>query len=305
MTEHSFGGDWTEEKLDRLRKYLEAYSKIMNGNPRARFFQTTYLDAFAGSGFRKEPSAASKHEESRLFDEELYEDGDGEEFRKGSAAIALEVEPGFDRYIFIERNEELRKELESLGGRYPHRSASIQIEGGEANQFLQSWCGSTSWYKNRAVVFLDPYGMEVEWATLEKIAGTKAIDLWVLFPLGQAVNRLLTRDLPPGGWARRLDLFFGTSEWKKRFYRRMPLQVPLFPLGDETDSDPAMGRVAKLEDIGDYFIERLSSIFEQVSKEKLALRNSRNVPIYLLCFAAGAKRGAETAVKIANSLLKQ
>lgn len=147
--------------------------------------------------------------------------------------------------------------------------------------------------------------MEVEWRTLEKIANTKAIDLWILFPLGQAVNRLLTKNLPPEGWARRLDLFFGSSEWKERFYRPVPEQTLLFPADDGEYVGPDVGRVAKLEDIGDYFIERLSSVFERVSKEKLTLRNSRNVPIYLLCFAAGAEHGAETAVKIANYLLKQ
>jgi hypothetical protein len=34
------------------------------------------------------------------------------------------------------------------------------------------------------VLFLDPYGMQVDWTTIEAIARTKAIDLRVLFPLG-------------------------------------------------------------------------------------------------------------------------
>ena len=33
-------------------------------------------------------------------------------------------------------------------------------------------------------LFLDPYGMQVEWATIESIAHTQAIDLWLLFSAG-------------------------------------------------------------------------------------------------------------------------
>lgn len=35
MVEHAFGGSWTEEKLTRLRKYLEAYTVIFTKNPAA------------------------------------------------------------------------------------------------------------------------------------------------------------------------------------------------------------------------------------------------------------------------------
>lgn len=159
----------------------------------------------------------------------------------------------------------------------------------------------------RAVVFLDPYGMEVEWKTLQEIAATKAIDLWVLFPLGQAVNRLLTRKgEPPEGWARRLTAFFGTPEWKERFYRASPpVQASLFPTREEIEQEEVLERIANFEDIGEFFLERLSTIFERVSKRTLSLSNSRQIPIYLLCFAAGAPRGADTAVKIANDLLRQ
>ena len=55
--------------------------------------------------------------------------------------------------------------------------------------------------------FSNPYGMQVEWTTIEAIAATKAIDLWILFPLGIGVNRLLTKsgDIPES-WRKRLEL---------------------------------------------------------------------------------------------------
>jgi hypothetical protein len=36
----------------------------------------------------------------------------------------------------------------------------------------------------------------------------------------------------------------------------------------------------------------------------LALYNSKNIPIYLLCFAAGNPKGSRTAVRIAGDLLR-
>ena len=62
-------------------------------------------------------------------------------------------------------------------------------------------------------MFLDPYGMQVRWDTIEAIAETKAIDLWLLFPLGVAVNRMLKNDGNINeSWAEKLDIIFGTRD---------------------------------------------------------------------------------------------
>lgn len=60
MTEHCFGGDaWTERKLDALGRYLVAWRKIFISNPGARYFKTLYVNAFAGTGSRKNPKSTS------------------------------------------------------------------------------------------------------------------------------------------------------------------------------------------------------------------------------------------------------
>lgn len=188
-------------------------------------------------------------------------------------------------------------ELEELRKQFPAIAHRIEIVQGEANVTLQDWCRRTDWVSNRAVVFLDPYGMEVEWSTIEAIAQTKAIDLWVLFPLGQAVNRILTRSgLPEGTWADRLTMFFGTTDWKDAFYRPSS-QMTLF--GGEAQ----MEKGATFEQIGAFFLQRLATVFSKVADNPLYLRNRKNVPIYLLCFAASNAKGASTAVKIARDIL--
>ena len=85
-----------------------------------------------------------------------------------------------------------------LKRQFPQKASAIQVVRQDANDYLKEWCTRMDWQTCRAVIFLDPYGMQVEWSLIEAIAKTEAVDLWVLFPLGVAVNRLLTRAEPPG-----------------------------------------------------------------------------------------------------------
>jgi len=56
--------------------------------------------------------------------------------------------------------------------------------------------------------------------------------------------------------------------------------------------------------ISDFFIERLKSIFTDAISTPEPLYNSMRNPLYLLCFAVGNERGAPTAIKIAQSILR-
>lgn len=293
MVVHQYGGDWTTDKLERVRQYLAAYATIFARNPRARKLATTYVDAFAGTGYRSpRPSAPS---ETPSFAE--LAEPEAEAFLKGSARVALEVSPPFKQYVFIEHNAERVRELHRLKQQFPGRAKAVEIVQREANGYLKEWCAQTDWRVCRAVVFLDPYGMEVEWATIEAIARTLAVDLWILFPLGVAVNRLLTRDQPPPtGWARALTRILGTEDWQSAFYRQH-VDETLFGPKDVFTKEADYGK------IGRFFVERLKTVFTRVADNPLPLRNSTNVPLYLLCFAAGNPRGAPTAIKIAQYIL--
>jgi three-Cys-motif partner protein len=291
--QHQFGGGWTEDKLNRLRKYLPAYTTIFTQNPRAAILRTIYVDAFAGTGYR---TASSQHTSTMS---PLFADEDAASLQQGSAAIALETEPPFDDYLFIEQVAERVVALQQLRQQFPHHAQRITIIQHDANTFLRQWCRETDWRTHRAVVFLDPYGMEVDWVTIEAIAQTYAIDLWLLFPLGQAVNRLLTRHGPPEeAWAQRLTRMFGTEGWKEAFYRP-PTQGTLF--GGAT----ALEKDTDFDAIGAFFVQCLETVFAQVVKKPLPLRNTKNVPIYLLCFAAGNSKGAPAAVRIASHILRR
>lgn len=287
---HKFGGDWTAEKLERIRKYLPAYTTILSRNATAsRYFRTMYIDAFAGTGYVDSATQDPTDFVYNFFDNQNTEVEpitlpEAKIFLDGSARIALETEPAFDRYVFIEKSRRHVQQLEELRNAYPDKADRIEVIQGEANAELMKLIDCTNWRQWRAIVFLDPYGMQVNWELIERIAKTKAIDLWILFPLGQAVNRVLTKNQPPPDhWARGLDRFFGNNDWLQRFYREDKfVQINMF----DDSPEPEMRKVADFADIGQYFIERLQSVFPHVAPNALPLVSSGNIPLYLLCFAA-------------------
>jgi len=289
--QHVFGGDWTAKKLEVVAKYLGAYTRALKNQP----FEKVYIDAFAGTGYRSLAREAESGGEQALFPD--FDDEASEALLDGSAAQALRTIPPFDRYIFVEQHGRRCEQLEILRSDFPQLADRIEIQRAEANQALVA-LSHEDWRHRRAVVFLDPYGMQVEWTTIEQLAATQAIDLWILVPIGIGASRLLKRSgaIPPE-WQRRLDRFLGTSTWFDELYAVVP-QQSLF--GDEKDQ---LVRPT-VEAIGQYFNKRLGTVFPTVAEYPGALFNSRNCPLYLLCFAASNPRGAKIAVRIANSLLR-
>ena len=296
MAEHKFGGDWTEIKLAKLEKYLRAYRTIFSGNKNARHLKTWYVDAFAGTGSRTTGATFTAVNED-LFADDVYADAEIKGYRDGSARIALGLPDPFDNYLFIDKLKSRVTELnKAIGIDHPSLLSRCEFEQGDANQVLTTWCQKRDWTKERAVVFLDPYGMQVDWSTVQTLAATKGVDLWYLFPLGIGVARLLKRDGNlEESWVKRLDAVFGTTEWRERFYETTVSDGLFGPL--ET-----VERDAPAEKIQAFIHERLRSCFSGVA-EGLVLRNSKSSPLYSLCFGASNERGAKTAIKIAKQIL--
>lgn len=288
------GGPWTEKKLQVVGEYLRTYCIAL----KRQGFSTVYIDAFAGAGTGYRVSARA---ERGLFGD-LAED-EPRKLLRGSARRALDCDPPFDRYVLIEKDTKRCQELRVLSRKYATSPFRVKVIRGDANAVVPNECGRLHRHaRDRGVVFLDPYGMQVGWSLIESIAKTRALDLWVLFPLGVAVNRLVVRSGPPDipkAWQQRLDGIFGTREWRERFYRAAPKEG-LFGAIESV-------RRVRREAIGAYFIERLEAVFEGgVVKKPGVLRNSKGIPLYLLCFAVAnpAPKAKVLALKIANDLLR-
>lgn len=164
-----FGGLWTVEKLETVKKYLQAYVKALKNQK----FQLCYIDGFAGSGRWSPPTNGNQH---NMFKKEPLD---------GSAKIALEI--NFAHYLFIEKEEQYVKNLKNLRNQTQYEDKSIDILQGDANQEINNFC-TTMLDNVRAVLFLDPFSTEVNWNTLQAITNTKKIDLWYLFPYASLVR---------------------------------------------------------------------------------------------------------------------
>ena len=265
LDEQRFGGIWTAEKMDAVQRYLEAFSKVMKNQ---LYFDTIYIDAFAGSG------------ECKIGSEENHLQTDG------SAIRSLKIEDKFDNYVFVELNNKKLNLLKKIcENSYADIINDIEFIQADANKAIQRLLEDKFNDKNRrGVIFLDPFGASVTWETLEKIASTKTLDVWYLFPLS-ATLRFSAKDFDKT-LDDKLDACFGTTDWRNWY--------------DENNySDRTV------DDVLTFFSNRLKSIFPLVLNPVI-LKNSNNSPMFAMYFAMANDnpKALKTALRIADYILR-
>jgi three-Cys-motif partner protein len=273
-------GPWAREKLDALGQYLSYYTTVLKNQTWCR--GTIFVDAFAGPGLSPVRTGPSSHEQTSLFqiggasvDEAVIE------YLKGSPRVALEITHPFSRYVFIDSKVRRVRELEALRTEYA-TSRNIEIRHGDANAEITALLESDlNWRVHRGVVFLDPFGMQVPWTTIQRLAKTRAMEVMINFPLGMAIQRLLTKSGEiPNDWQDALDRYFGSSEWRSYAYEDA---VGLFGTVTRKISDSG---VRLLE----WYRDRLREVFGHVSSARL-IKNTRGGHLYYLIWAGPHERG--------------
>ncbi len=270
---HRFGGGWTEVKLDALNDYLGFYQKALKNMP----FETWYIDAFAGTGDRH-----ADKEVGGIFDGKPLESV--EVVLDGSAKKALKINPPFDHYWFSEQHKGRARQLSQLQSEFPH---DIQILTGDANIELQNLFNSPPWSSGRnsknqrGVVFLDPYGMSVDWETLRVLAATQRVDVWYLFPRAAVIHQLAKNlDGVDESKRRALARIFGSDEWEAEFYSARPQQASLFDAPVSVHKE----RHASPTDIAAFAKKRFGHLFCYVS-DPIPLMVANNEYFQLYCFS--------------------
>ena len=277
-SKQKFGGSWTKAKLQILGNYLDSYTTVMKGQT----FRISYIDAFAGTGWVEIGQAS---------------DGDQRKFLEGSPRIAYHVQDKhFDNLVFIEKDA---RKAKALREQFEDQSR-IDVRVGDANEELQKMCSRGSkefWEQNRAIVFLDPFALEVEWATIKAIIKKKPVfDVWIMFPVG-AVRRMIPRQRLPSEvdpkWELKLNSVFGDESWKT-MYRTKPT---LFD--DQLESVPGTDPIA------DLYKEKLKTVFPGVAPKSATLQNSTGRPLFEFFFALSnpSQKARNAALGIANHIL--
>ena len=244
--EHHFGGKQTEIKLEVLRRYLPAYTTALKNQT----FALHYIDAFAGTGLVS------------------IQSGNARRLIPGSATIAIECRPPFHRLTFIETR---RRHADALRRLAASRSdLVIDVTHGDANVELPDTLARLDAKSDRAVVFIDPYGMALRWETLEKVARSQLADVWYLFPLSgmyrqaaRSAAKLTTDKITA------IDRILGTNDWYEALYGP-PRQPTLGLFEGEEDADM---RHAEVKGIVDFVSSRLETIFPAVLQPLILNQN--------------------------------
>ena len=273
-----FGGNWTIEKLNILEYYLDAYTTALKNQP----FQLVYIDAFAGSG----KITVSDQSNDRF---------DMDQFVSGSAERALGIQgKKFDQLIFIDKSPKQCRRLEELRDQNPDRKIFVKIS--DANEFLSQF--SYDWTAWRGVLFLDPFGTDVQWATIEKVASFNALDTWILFPTSAILRMLPTNRNPediPKAWAKCLTKVFGNNNWTQLY--RQSRQTDLF-------KDETFVRESGKDSLLELYKQQLTDLFDnRFLKDSRTLRTLSNSPLFEFLFCAGSQRGARVAKRIAKHII--
>jgi three-Cys-motif partner protein len=265
-------GPWTEVKIEIVREYAAVFQKIVKG--KAYSFRGIYMDGFSGAGIVESESRGGVTIES-------------------TPGRIVKIEPPFDEYHFIELEPTKMKLLRSLVGDAPN----VTLHAGDSNKILLETILPTMTYQSfrKGLLFLDPYGMHLDWAVVEAAGESQCVDLLLNFPI-MDMNRRVLRTHPSdsgGADVERMTRFFGDKgSWWNAVYEQAPGLFGPMPSKKKPGNEPVV----------EAYRTRLKEVagFKYVSAP-LAMTNDNNAVVYYLI---GASR-VEAGVKLFNSVFRK
>ena len=247
-------GYWSRVKLDIVAEYGSRYTITFKNQSLKKY----YIDGFSGAGMHVSKDTGVAVE--------------------GSPSRALRVEPPFDEFYFIDMEATKTSYLESLYG----SRRDVHIHTGDANEYLIRELLPKIQFRNynRALCLLDPYGLDLDWEVMYQAGQSKAIDMFLNFPVMDMNRNAIWRhpeEVPTSG-IQRMNRFWGNESWREAAYtpsRQQKLWGE--PDIEKQDNDAIVAA----------FCERLRTVagFEFVP-EPLPMKNSTNAVVYYLCFAS-------------------
>lgn len=247
-------GIWSEIKLEIIKKYAHAYTSIMKNQAWCKGY--VYIDAFAGAG---------KHISRRTG-----------ELIQGSPLNALEIDPPFTEYYFIDLDEERAEGFNKIA----KGNQSVNAYHGDCNDVLLTKIFPKLEYSSfkRALCILDPYGLQLKCKTIKVAAELKTVDIFINFPI-MDINRNVLFEDPTKAKpedVERMNAFWGDESWKQLLYQE---QKNLF-------GETCHIRIEEYQALAKEFCKRLKKIGFNDVPEPILMRNVKNGPLYYLCFAS-------------------
>lgn len=186
-------------------------------------------------------------------------------------------------FFFIEKNSKRAQAAEKLKDIYHDKKNCIHVIQGDCNEIIKERIIPEFPYTSgkRALVFLDPYGLQVQWSTVASLGDARTFDVFVNFPVG-GIARLLPEDSKPrDSHSRLLDSVFGGREWQLEAYK--PLKEVQLSLLGEPQTDARAKNIAV--NLNRLYLTKMRKHFKHISKVIL-MRNSIHSPLYTLFLAS-------------------
>jgi len=258
-------GYWSEIKLDIVREYAAAYSRILDAR-KSPSLHHIYIDAFAGAGMHI--SKITK------------------EFVPGSPLNALLTEPPFKEYHLIDWDSKKVDSLRDIAAEHQN----VTVYEGDCNDILLKTVFPRAKYSDyrRALCLLDPYGLHLNWDVMRTAGEMKSIEIFLNFPVMDMNMKVLWKypDRVDPQQAARMTAFWGDESWRQAAY-------------DTTGNLFGMEEKADNSVVAEAFRDRLKKAagFSFVP-EPIPMRNKRGATVYYLFFASPNRAGEKIVTHI-------
>ncbi len=262
-------GYWSEIKLDIVREYAQAYSRVMSKQASIRRY--LYVDGFAGAGVHISKQTG--------------------EFIPGSPLNALNIEPQFTEYHFIDLDGGKAEHLRQLASQN-HR---VTVHEGDCNSILLDEVFPRARWNDfhRAMCLLDPYALNLNWEVLHTAGQQRSIEIFLNFMVMDMNMNVLWRNpdnVAPAQIAR-MDAFWGDNTWRRILYHRPRGLLPGFDFEEKASN----------QEVAEAFRERLQKAAGfQFVPQPIPMRNTRGAVVYYLFFASPNETGARIVGDIFN-----
>jgi three-Cys-motif partner protein len=161
-------GYWTEIKLQILEDCTKEYLQILRNQKSIQ--QVAYIDGFAGAGTHISKTSG--------------------EVIAGSPKRALEMNPGFDEYYFVDMNPDRVERLRQMGP-----SPNVTVYEGDCNQVLLKDVFPRCRYQDyrRALCLLNPYDLNPSWEVVQTAGQMSSIEIFLNFMIMDANMNVLRK----------------------------------------------------------------------------------------------------------------
>lgn len=181
-------GEWTPEKHDFLRRYIDAtYAARRHFLPAGEKAGAAYIDLFAGPGRVRVVGRRESHD--------------------GSPLIALaHAKAAFSRVVLCDLDPENIATLQARTAAHAQRTTIVE---GDCNDHIAEVLAQVP-PRGLNFAFVDPFAPSVlRWTTFARLASFERMDMLVNFPTG-----FIKRNFHTEAFRARIDAMLGDDAWR-------------------------------------------------------------------------------------------